>query len=52
MKAVVEEKERTMIYLRKDQKEWLKRHALNLSAFIRQKLDEEIEKWKKVEQQK
>ena len=34
---------RTTITLREDQHEWIQEHHLNLSSFIRERLDEYIE---------
>ena len=35
--------ERTMVTLREDQSEWLDENQLNLSAFLRDRLDDKIE---------
>ncbi|ERG97220.1 MAG: hypothetical protein J07HQW2_03706 [Haloquadratum walsbyi J07HQW2] len=35
--------ERTMVTLREDQSEWLEENQLNLSAFLRDRLDDKIE---------
>ncbi len=34
---------RTTITIREDQLEWVQKHHLNLSSFIREKLDDHIE---------
>lgn len=39
---------RTTISIRPDQKEWLDENSLNLSSYVRQKLDETIENWEGV----